>query len=168
MYPAVTISIAKRAGTNAVNVANDVLKKIDSLKGTVIPSSLHITVTRNYGKSAQNKANELIEHLFIATASVILLIAVALGLRESLIVAIAVPVTLAFALFFSKLYGFTINRVTLFALIFSIGILVDAAIVVVENIHRWFEFFPELPKHDAIIRATDEVGNPTYLQPLPS
>jgi multidrug efflux pump subunit AcrB len=166
MYPAVTISIAKRAGTNAVNVANDVLKKIDSLKGTVIPSSLHITVTRNYGKSAQNKSNELIEHLFIATASVILLIAVALGLRESLIVAIAVPVTLAFALFFSKLYGFTINRVTLFALIFSIGILVDAAIVVVENIHRWFEFFPELPKHDAIIRATDEVGNPTILATL--
>ncbi len=166
MYPAVTIAVAKKTGTNAVNVADDVLKRIRQMRGYIIPDNLHITVTRDYGKSAQNKANELIEHLFIATFSVVLLIAVALGIREAAIVAIVVPVTLAFALFFSKWYGFTINRVTLFALIFSIGILVDAAIVVVENIHRWFEFFPELPKHDAIIRATDEVGNPTILATL--
>lgn len=162
-YPAVTISIAKRPGTNAVEVANQVIKKINSLKGVLIPDSLHVSITRNYGKSADEKSNELIEHLFIATISVVLLIAVTLGIREAAIVAVAVPVTLAFALFFSKLYGFTLNRVTLFALIFSIGILVDAAIVVVENIHRWFEYFPNIPKSEAIIRATDEVGNPNIL-----
>ncbi len=162
-YPAVTIAVAKRKGTNAVDVANEVLKVVEHLKGKYMPKDLNITVTRNYGETAKEKANELLEHLFIATFSVILLIAVALGVREALVVGIAVPVTLAIALFLSEMYGFTLNRVTLFALIFAIGILVDDAIVVVENIHRWFELKLAKTPREAIVRATDEVGNPTIL-----
>ncbi|ADC89432.1 acriflavin resistance protein [Thermocrinis albus DSM 14484] len=163
LYPAVTLAISKRKGTNAVDVANEVLKLVDHLKGKVIPSDLNVTVTRNYGETAKEKADELLEHLFIATFSVILLIAVALGVREAVVVGIAVPVTLAIALFLSEMYGFTLNRVTLFALIFAIGILVDDAIVVVENIHRWFELKLAKTPREAIVRATDEVGNPTIL-----
>jgi multidrug efflux pump subunit AcrB len=160
--PAVTIAIAKKKGTNAVDVAEKVIHTVEKLKGKVIPADVHVTVTRNYGKTAEEKFDELIKHLFIATFSVVLLIAVALGWRESLVVAITVPVILALTLFFSKLYGFTLNRVTLFALIFSIGILVDAAIVVIENIHRWMSMGKVTPK-EAIILATDEVGNPNIL-----
>lgn len=162
VVPAVTIAVSKRKGTNAVEVAEEVLDLVEKVKGRVIPSDVNITVTRNYGETAQEKATELLEHLMIATFSVILLIAVALGVREAFVVGIAVPVTLAIALFLSEMYGFTLNRVTLFALIFAIGILVDDAIVVVENIHRWFEM-KRLPPRDAIVNATDEVGNPTIL-----
>ncbi len=162
LLPAVTLAVSKRKGTNAVDVAEEVLKLVEYAKGHVIPKDVNITVTRNYGETAKEKANELLEHLLIATGSVILLIAVALGVREAVVVGIAVPVTLSIALFLSEMYGFTLNRVTLFALIFAIGILVDDAIVVVENIHRWFEM-QKLPPRDAIVRATDEVGNPTIL-----
>ncbi|MFN3471212.1 MAG: efflux RND transporter permease subunit, partial [Aquificaceae bacterium] len=163
LYPAVTIAVSKRVGTNAVNVANEVLQLVDHLKGKIIPKDLNITTTRNYGETAKEKSNELLEHLFIATFSVILLIAVALGVKEAIVVGIAVPVTLAIALFLSYTFGFTLNRVTLFALIFAIGILVDDAIVVVENIHRWFELKLAKTPREAIVRATDEVGNPTIL-----
>ena len=163
LYPAVTIAVSKRKGTNAVNVAQEVLKLVDHLKGKVIPKDVNVTITRNYGETAKEKADELLEHLFIATFSVILLIAVALGVRDALVVGIAVPITLAIALFLSEMYGFTLNRVTLFALIFAIGILVDDAIVVVENIHRWFELKLAKTPREAVVRATDEVGNPTIL-----
>ena len=162
LFPAVTLAVSKRKGTNAVKVAEEVLELVEKVKGRIIPGDVQVTVTRNYGETAKEKANELLEHLLIATGSVILLIAVALGVREALVVGIAVPVTLAIALFLSELYGFTLNRVTLFALIFAIGILVDDAIVVVENIHRWLEM-KRLPPRDAIVNATDEVGNPTIL-----
>ncbi len=160
--PAVTIAIAKKKGTNAVDVAEKVLERVEAMKGTIIPKDLHVTVTRNYGKTAEEKFDELIKHLFIATFSVVVLIWVALGWREAIVVGITVPVILALTLFFSKLYGFTLNRVTLFALIFSIGVLVDAAIVVIENIHRWMSMGKVTPR-EAIILATDEVGNPNIL-----
>jgi len=162
LFPAVTIAVSKRKGTNAVDVAHEVIELVEHAKGKIVPADLNITITRNYGETAKEKANELLKHLMIATFSVILLIAVALGVREAFVVGIAVPVTLSIALFLSEMYGFTLNRVTLFALIFAIGILVDDAIVVVENIHRWFEM-RKLPPRDAIVRATDEVGNPTIL-----
>ena len=160
--PAVTIAVTKKKGTNAVDVAEEVLKAVEHMKGSIIPKDLNVTVTRNYGETAKEKFDELIKHLFIATFSVVLLIAVALGWREAIVVGITVPVILALTLFFSKLYGFTLNRVTLFALIFSIGILVDAAIVVIENIHRWLSMGKVTPR-EAIILATDEVGNPNIL-----
>ncbi|MCS7083995.1 MAG: efflux RND transporter permease subunit, partial [Aquificaceae bacterium] len=163
VYPAVTIAVAKRVGTNAVNVAKEVLSTLEHIQKTQLPNDIKITVTRNYGETAEEKANTLIKKLLIATFSVILLIAVALGVREAIVVGIAVPVTLAIALFLSQMFGFTLNRVTLFALIFAIGILVDDAIVVVENIHRWFELKLAKTSEEAIIKATDEVGNPTIL-----
>ncbi len=160
--PAVTISIAKRAGTNAVNVANDIEKKVSMMKGTILPNNLHIRVTRNYGRGAQEKSNELILHLLIATFAVVLLVFVFMGIREAIVVLVTVPVSLSSALFVNYLYGFTLNRVTLFALIFVIGILVDSAIVVVENINRWMvEKRLSLPH--TIVEATDEVGGPTIL-----
>jgi hypothetical protein len=132
---AVTIAVAKQKGANASVVADEALKKTAALKGTLIPSDVQVTVTRNYGETAKDKSDELLEHMLIATISVIVLIALFLGWRESLVVAVAVPVTLALTLLINYLYGYTLNRVTLFALIFSIGILVDDAIVVVENIN---------------------------------
>lgn len=161
-FPAITISVAKKPGTNAVGIADHAIQKVNDLKGKVIPDEVHVTVTRNYGDTAEEKADELIKHLLIATFSVILLIGVALGIREAFVVGIAVPVTLAIALFLSELYGYTLNRVTLFALIFAIGILVDDAIVVVENIHRWFQKGTHPPLQAAIL-AVNEVGNPTIL-----
>ena len=134
--PAVTISIAKRKGTNAVEVAGNVLRRIEPLKGVAIPSDVKLDITRQYGETAAEKSNELLLHMLIAVISVSLLIAITLGLRESLIVFLAIPVTLALTLAVFYLYGYTLNRITLFALIFSIGILVDDAIVVVENIVR--------------------------------
>jgi multidrug efflux pump subunit AcrB len=163
--PAVTLTVSKRKGKNAVAVAERVMEKIESLKGTVIPSAINVTVTRNYGETAQEKSNELLQHLLLATLSVTLLIALALGWRSSMVVLAAVPVTLALTLFIYFLYGYTLNRVTLFALIFSIGILVDDAIVVVENITRHFHL-PEnagRPLADVAVEAVDEVGNPTTL-----
>ena len=135
-YPAVTIAVSKRKGTNAVTVGEDVLRRLEPLRGSVIPSDVEMTITRDYGDTAKEKSNELLWHMLIAVISVSVLVAIVLGLRESLIVFIAIPVTLALTLTVFYLYGYTLNRITLFALIFSIGILVDDAIVVVENIVR--------------------------------
>ena len=158
---AVTIALSKKKGANATNVAEDAIKKIEAMKGQLIPHDINITVTRNYGETAKDKSDELLEHMLIATISVIILIALFLGKREAAVVAVAVPVTLALTLLISFLMGYTLNRVTLFALIFSIGILVDDAIVVVENIHRHFKMGKADEK--TAIEAVDEVGNPTIL-----
>jgi len=160
-YEAVTIAVSKKKGANASIVAGDALRKVEALKGRLIPSDVKVTATRNYGETATEKSNELLDHMLIATISVIILIALALGWRESVVVAVAVPVTLALTLLVNYLYGYTLNRVTLFALIFSIGILVDDAIVVVENIHRHFKMKTIEPLTAVI--AVDEVGNPTIL-----
>ncbi len=160
-----TISVAKRKGANAVVVADRVLEKVAALRGQLVPADVHVTVTRNYGETAREKSNELLKHLALATVSVTVLIAVFLGLRASLVVLIAIPVTLALTLFLYYLYGYTLNRVTLFALIFSIGLLVDDAIVVVENIARHYAL-PEnrdRPLREVAVRAVAEVGNPTVL-----
>ncbi len=166
--PAVTLAVSKRKGTNAVAVADDVRSRVDRLKGRVIPSDVHLTITRNYGETAKEKSNELLEHMLIAVISVSVLIALTLGLRESLIVFTAIPVTLALTLTVFYLYGYTLNRITLFALIFSIGILVDDAIVVVENIVRHWRMPSNQgrPPFDVAIEAVDEVGNPTILATL--
>ncbi len=166
--PAVTIAIAKRKGTNAMEVADDVLARIEPLKGTVIPSDVNVDITRHYGETAAEKSNELLLHMLIAVISVSFLIALTLGLRESLIVFIAIPVTLALTLAVFYLYGYTLNRITLFALIFSIGILVDDAIVVVENIVRHWRMPANRtrPPYEVAIEAVDEVGNPTILATL--
>jgi multidrug efflux pump subunit AcrB len=164
-YPAVTITLAKRKGTNASIIADRVLEKVSAQRGYMLPGDLDITVTRNYGETAKDKSNELLKHLLIATLSVTLLIALALGWRESGVVLLAVPVTLALTLAIFYFFGYTLNRVTLFALIFSIGILVDDAIVVVENIVRHFRL-PESRGRslvDVAVEAVDEVGNPTIL-----
>jgi multidrug efflux pump subunit AcrB len=163
--PAVTLSIAKRPGANAITVADEVLKKIATLKGRIIPADVQVTVTRNYGLTAEEKSNELLWHMLIAVVGVSLLILLALGWRESLIVAIAIPSTLALTLLVFYLHGFTLNRITLFALIFSIGILVDDAIVVLENIVRHFHlpFNKGRRWRDIAVEAVSEVGNPTIL-----
>ena len=162
--PAVSITLSKRAGANATALADQVLAKVEALRGNLIPRDLKVTVTRNYGETAGDKSNELIEHLLIATLSVIALILLAMGWRSAVVVGIAVPVTLALTLLITYLFGYTLNRVTLFALIFSIGILVDDAIVVVENIHRHLHL-PGQKKTFArmVVEAVDEVGNPTIL-----
>ena len=162
-FPAVTLSISKKPGANAADVADAAIARIASLQGTVIPDGVEVTVTRNYGKTADDKARKLIGKLVFATAAVVALVFAALGWREALIVGIAVSLTLAATLFASWAWGFTINRVSLFALIFSIGILVDDAIVVVENIHRWQHLRPGAPLHELIPLAVDEVGGPTIL-----
>jgi multidrug efflux pump subunit AcrB len=163
--PAVTLTLAKRPGANAITVANEVIRKIDLLKGTLIPADVSVTVTRNYGSTAAEKSNELLLHMGIAIISVTLLIWLTLGWRESGIVAVAIPATLALTLLVFYLYGFTLNRITLFALIFSIGILVDDAIVVVENIVRHFHLPANRnrPWPDIAVEAVTEVGNPTIL-----
>jgi multidrug efflux pump subunit AcrB len=161
---AATIAVAKRPGTNATELAARVLAKVEALRGGLIPSSVATTVTRNYGETAGDKSNELIEHLLIATLSVIGLILVFMGWRSAVVVAVAVPVTLALTLALNYLNGYTLNRVTLFALIFSIGILVDDAIVVVENIHRHLGLpGPRKSFARTVLDAVDEVGNPTIL-----
>ena len=160
--PAVTVAIAKQAGMNAVTIAAEVIRKVDEMKGVTIPSDVRVTVTRNYGETAQEKANELLWHLLIAVVAVVVFLGVALGPRPALVVSIAIPLTLALTLFTSMMIGYTINRVTLFALIFSIGILVDDAIVVVENTYRHLKMHHRT-HHEASIQAVDEVGNPTIL-----
>lgn len=163
--PAVTLSIAKRPGANAISVAGEVLQKVELLKGSVIPADVTVSITRNYGETAAEKSNELLLHMGIAVFSVAILIWLTLGWRESGIVAVAIPATLALTLLVFYLQGFTLNRITLFALIFSIGILVDDAIVVVENIVRHFH----LPQNKGrswsaiAVEAVGEVGNPTIL-----
>jgi multidrug efflux pump subunit AcrB len=166
--PAVTLSISKRKGANAVTVADMVLRRVGLLKGSVIPSDVSVDITRNYGETAADKSNELLWHMLIAVISVSLLIAITLGFRESLIVFLAIPVTLALTLALFYLYGYTLNRITLFALIFSIGILVDDAIVVVENIVRHWRMAANhgRPPFDVAVEAVDEVGNPTILATL--
>ncbi len=166
-YPAVTVSIAKRRGTNAIALTRAVERKVDSVRGYLLPADLQVSVTRNYGETAAEKSNELLWHMFLAIVSVSALIWLVLGRRESVIVLTAIPVTLALTLFVFYLYGYTLNRITLFALIFSVGILVDDAIVVVENIVRHARLAPEGQTLEAIaIRAVDEVGNPTILATL--
>jgi len=162
---AVTLSVAKRPGANAISVAEQVLKKVDTLKGRLIPEDIQITVTRNYGETATEKSNELLLHMGIAVVGVSVLILLTLGWRESGIVAIAIPATLALTLLVFYLYGYTLNRITLFALIFSIGILVDDAIVVVENIVRHFHLPQNRGRNWSTIavEAVNEVGNPTIL-----
>jgi len=166
-YPAVTLAIAKRQGTNAIELTRRIEAKLDTVRGWLLPGDLEITVTRNYGETAQHKSNELLWHMLLAVISVSVLIWWALGRRESVIVLLAIPVTLALTLFVFYLYGYTLNRITLFALIFSIGILVDDAIVVVENIARHARMSPDRSRLEAIaVRAVDEVGNPTILATL--
>ncbi|MBK1732171.1 efflux RND transporter permease subunit [Thiococcus pfennigii] len=160
--PAVTIAIAKQEGTNAVRIAERVIERFAQLEGTFIPDRVEVTITRNYGATADAKAKKLISKLAFATTSVILLVLLALGWREAAIVGAAVVVTLALTLFASWAWGFTLNRVSLFALIFSIGILVDDAIVVVENIHRHLALGGQRLL-EAIPAAVDEVGGPTIL-----
>jgi len=162
---AVTLTVAKRAGSNAIEVADAVLRKIDLLRGTSIPGDIALTISRNYGQTAKEKSDELLWHMLLAIVSVSILVALTLGARESLVVALAIPATLALTLLTFYLLGFTLNRITLFALIFSIGILVDDAIVVVENIVR----HARMPENRGrsltatAVRAVSEVGNPTIL-----
>ncbi|WP_019590717.1 efflux RND transporter permease subunit [Thioalkalivibrio sp. ALE20] len=161
-HPAVTVAVAKQPGTNAPDIADQVIERLDQLQGTYIPEGVEVSITRNYGETAEDKASTLIQKLMLATASVIILVWIALGWREAFIVGVAVIITLALTLFASWAWGFTLNRVSLFALIFAIGILVDDAIVVVENIHRHMvqggrKFLESIPL------AVDEVGGPTIL-----
>jgi multidrug efflux pump subunit AcrB len=163
--PAVTVSVSKRQGTNAITVADHVRDKVELLKGSLIPSDVNVSITRNYGETASEKSNELLLHMMIAIFSVSALIWITLGFRESGIVATAIPVTLALTLAVFYFYGYTLNRITLFALIFSIGILVDDAIVVVENMARHYAL-PEnrgRSRIDVAVEAVAEVGNPTIL-----
>ncbi len=160
--PAVTLAIAKRPGANATHVAEQVMKRVDAARGRLVPERVTIEVTRDYGATAADKASELMLHLLIATLSVTALIWIFLGMREALVVLVAVPVTLALTLFTYYILGYTLNRITLFALIFSIGILVDDAIVVVENIYRHLAKGGMSPEQ-AAIEGVDEVGNPTIL-----
>lgn len=160
--PAVTVAIAKQAGTNAVTVAQGVIRKVEEMKGRLIPADVQVTVTRDYGETADEKANELLWHLLVAVVAVVVFLGLTLGFRPAFVVSIAIPLTLALTLFISMLIGYSINRVTLFALIFSIGILVDDAIVVVENTYRHLTL-RLLPHREASLFAVDEVGNPTIL-----
>ncbi|HSQ18906.1 MAG TPA: efflux RND transporter permease subunit, partial [Blastocatellia bacterium] len=165
VMPAVTISVAKRKGTNAIVIADQVIEKVKRLQGTLIPGDVNVAVTRNYGETASEKSNELLLHMMIAIISVSLLIWLALGWRESGVVATAIPVTLALTLAVFYFYGYTLNRITLFALIFSLGIVVDDAIVVVENVTRHYRLAEnrDRPIVDVAIEAVNEVGNPTIL-----
>ena len=165
-YPAVTVSVTKKPGENAIDVANAVMKRVESLRNTVIPADVEVAETRNYGATANDKAQKLIQKLLFATISVVALVFFALGRREAAIVGAAVILTLTATLFASWAWGFTLNRVSLFALIFSIGILVDDAIVVVENIHRHQQLHPGKTLAQIIPGAVDEVGGPTILATL--
>ena len=167
-HPAVTLAVAKREGANATTVAHQVEAKLAAVRPGLVPGNLNVTVTRNYGETAAEKSNELLYHMFLAVLSVTVLIALALGRREAIVVLIAIPVTLALTLFAFWAYGYTLNRITLFALIFSIGILVDDAIVVVENIVRHTRMRTDSGSGlvAVAVRAVDEVGNPTILATL--
>ncbi len=164
--PAVTLAIAKRAGANAVLVSEEILHRVEDLKGTLIPNSMDVEITRDYGDTANEKANELLFHLGLATLSIIALVWVAIGRREAFVVAIVIPVTILLTLFAANLMGYTLNRVSLFALIFSIGILVDDAIVVIENIARHWGMSDGADRREAAIEAVAEVGNPTIVATL--
>jgi multidrug efflux pump subunit AcrB len=164
--PAVSVAFAKRSGANAVVVAEDLLARLHSVEGRLVPPDINVTVTRDYGETANDKANELLFHLALATVSIVVLIAFAIGWREALVTLVVIPTTILLTLFASKMMGYTINRVSLFALIFSIGILVDDAIVVVENIARHWAMNDDRPRMRAAIEAVAEVGNPTIVATL--
>jgi multidrug efflux pump subunit AcrB len=164
--PAVSVAFAKRAGANAVVVAQELLARLASVEGRLVPPDVAVTVTRDYGETANDKANELLFHLSLATVSIVVLIALAIGWREALVTLVVIPTTILLTLFAAKLMGYTINRVSLFALIFSIGILVDDAIVVVENIARHWAMKDGRPRAKAAIEAVAEVGNPTIVATL--
>ncbi|MEQ9041008.1 MAG: efflux RND transporter permease subunit [Silicimonas sp.] len=165
--PAVTLALAKRAGANAVLVAEEILHQVHEMEGTVIPDSVAVEVTRDYGETADEKANELLFHLGLATVSIVALVFVAIGWREAVVVAIVIPVTILLTLFAAWIMGYTLNRVSLFALIFSIGILVDDAIVVIENIARHWGMKREgQSRLSAAVAAVAEVGNPTIVATL--
>ncbi len=164
--PAVSLAIAKRAGANAVVVSHDIMARLESLRGRLIPEDLTVTVTRDYGETANEKANELLFHLGLATLSIVVLIAIAIGWREALVTLVVIPTTILLTMFAANLMGYTINRVSLFALIFSIGILVDDAIVVVENIARHWAMRDGRSRVQAAIEAVAEVGNPTIVATL--
>jgi multidrug efflux pump subunit AcrB len=164
--PAVSLALAKRAGANAVVVSHDIRARLATLQGTLIPSDIAVTTTRDYGETANDKANELLLHLGIATISIVVLIAIAIGWREAVVTAVVIPTTILLTLFAANAMGYTINRVSLFALIFSIGILVDDAIVVVENIARHWGMKDGRPRLQAAIEAVAEVGNPTVIATL--
>ena len=164
--PAVSLAIAKRKGANAVVVSHAVLARVEALKGSLLPDSLSVAVTRDYGATANEKANELLFHLGLATLSIVILIGFAIGWREAGVTAVVIPTTILLTLFASNLLGYTINRVSLFALIFSIGILVDDAIVMIENIARHWAMADERSRVDAAVDAVAEVGNPTVVATL--
>ncbi|MEF2073952.1 efflux RND transporter permease subunit [Consotaella aegiceratis] len=164
--PAVSLALAKRPGTNAVVIADEILERLDELKGEMIPEGVQLSVTRNYGESANEKANELLFHLGLATISIVVLVVIAIGWREAIVVAVVIPTTILLTLFASWLMGYTLNRVSLFALIFSIGILVDDAIVVIENIARHWAMHDKRSRRQAAIEAVAEVGNPTIVATL--
>jgi len=161
-YQAVHVAVAKKKGTNAVQVANDVLEQLEVLQGTIIPDEIKVEITRNYGVTADHKVNELITHLLIAIVTVLALIFIALGWREALIVAVSIPIIYALTLLVNYWFGYTINRVTLFALVLALGLLVDDPIVDVENIYRHFKMKKEPPR-DAVLSAIDEVRPPVIL-----
>ncbi|MFT3673100.1 efflux RND transporter permease subunit [Aestuariivirga sp.] len=164
--PAVSLAIAKRPGTNAVVISEHIVQRLEELKGSVVPDDLRVEVTRNYGETANEKANELLFHLGLATISIVILVALAIGWREALVVAIVIPTTILLTLFAARIMGYTLNRVSLFALIFSIGILVDDAIVVIENIARHWAMKDGRSRIDAAVDAVAEVGNPTIVATL--
>ncbi len=164
--PAVSLAIAKRAGANAVVVAEDLLARLEMLKGRLIAQDVTVAVTRDYGETANEKANELLFHLGLATLSIVVLIAVAIGWREAIVTLVVIPTTILLTLFAANLMGYTINRVSLFALIFSIGILVDDAIVMVENIARHWAMKGDRTRLEVAIEAVAEVGNPTIVATL--
>lgn len=164
--PAVSIAFAKRAGANAVVVAHDLLVRLEGVKGRLVPDGVAVTVTRDYGETANEKANELLFHLGLATISIVVLIAFAIGWREALVTLVVIPTTILLTLFAANLMGYTINRVSLFALIFAIGILVDDAIVMVENIARHWGMGDGRSRLDGAVDAVAEVGNPTIVATL--
>jgi multidrug efflux pump subunit AcrB len=166
MAPAVSLAIAKRDGANAVTVSQAVERRLHALEGTLIPRGVEVAVTRNYGETANEKANELLFHLGLATISIVALIWFAVGRREAMVTAVVIPTTILLTLFASNLMGYTINRVSLFALIFSIGILVDDAIVIIENIARHWAMKDGRTRAQAAIEAVAEVGNPTIVATL--
>ncbi|WP_338467455.1 efflux RND transporter permease subunit [Novosphingobium sp. ZN18A2] len=166
MAPAVSVAVAKRTGSNAVTVSESIVHKVHQLEGTLIPNTVAVNVTRNYGETANEKANELLFHLALATVSIVILIGFAIGWREAGVTAIVIPTTILLTMFAARIMGFTINRVSLFALIFSIGILVDDAIVMIENIARHWAMKDGRSRAAATVDAVAEVGNPTIIATL--
>ena len=161
-FPAVTLSIAKRSGTDAMKIAGQIQEKVDALQGALIPSYVEVTVTRNYGETAAKKVTSLLEHLLGAILAVTVVVALSMGWRGGLVVFLSVPVTFALTLFLYYMFGYTLNRITLFALVFVTGIVVDDSIIIAENMHRHFKM-KKLPFRQAAIASINEVGNPTIL-----